>query len=149
VAGLVVVSWAVAVVAAVTLLWPLNVPLAALAYKVRNGPGPLGLEEGFWWRSTFAALGLAGMTLVLLGLAYLLVGAAKMPPGVIHLVLLLSYIAAAGWYLFWIFALEDIGQGLSVFLIYVLLAGLPLLVLGRWFGWWARLAAAWPWLLPL
>ena len=54
-------SWALVTIGAVTLIWPVNVPLAALAYKIRNGSGPNPLaDEGFWWRSTFAALGLAG-----------------------------------------------------------------------------------------
>ncbi len=140
-------SWALVTVLAVTLLWPLNVPVAALAYKVRLGPQPVPLESReFWIRSTFAALGLAVLGLVLLGLTYVLVEAAELPPGPTQLLLVACYLPAAVWFVFWIFALEDLLQALGVFMLYVLLAGLPLLLLGRLFGVWARLHAAAPWL---
>jgi hypothetical protein len=49
------VGWFVAVVCAVTVAWPLNVPLMALAYKVRRGSEPLDLEARELW--TRSALG--------------------------------------------------------------------------------------------
>src|SRR5207249_2606 len=79
-------SWALAVVFLVTVIWPLNVPLLALAYKVRHGGGPLPLEPGsFWLRTTFAALGLFLMTWVLVGLNFLLVDTMALPDGPVHL----------------------------------------------------------------
>ena len=143
-------SWALVTVAAVTLPWPVNVPLAALAYKMRQGQEPVGFEpETFWWRSTFAALGLSGFTLFLLWLAYALIVDVELPWGPVHLVLFMAYVPAAAWYFFWIFALEDMLQGLSVFLLYVLVPAGPLLLVGRIAGFWTRLAHAFPWLLPL
>jgi len=38
------IGWVVAVVCLVTLAFPLNVPLMALAYKVRHGSEPLEVE---------------------------------------------------------------------------------------------------------
>ena len=38
------VSWTVVVFCAVTLAWPLNVPVMALAYKVRLGTQPLDVD---------------------------------------------------------------------------------------------------------
>lgn len=122
--------WALALIVAVTILWPLNIPLVALAYRVRLGDAPFPLDRRpFWIRSTFAALGLCLMSLVLLGLNHLFVGRFLFPPGPIHLSLLLLYIPAGVGYLFWMYALEDMLQGLSLFVLYMLLPGIPLLVL--------------------
>ena len=76
------------------------------------------------------------MTVVLMGLLYALVEGADFTPPQVQLVLLMAYLPAAVWYLFWMFAMEDMFESLSVFLLYILLSGLPLLLIGRWFGWW-------------
>ena len=142
-------SWCLVTVAIVTLSWPANLPLIALAYKVRHGSKPIDMESReFWIRSTLASLGLAGMTLVMLGLAYVLVVQAELPSGQIHLVLLLAYAPAAVGYIFWVYALEDMVQALGVFLLYVLLPGFPLLLIGRFAGWWDKLRQTGSWLLP-
>src|SRR5262249_43345013 len=141
---------ALVVIGAVTLLWPLNVPLAALAYKIRLGRGPNPLEdEGFWWRCTFAALGLAGLSAVTLGLIYLLDKGAELPPGLVHLLVFLAYVPVAAWYLFWMFAMDDIWQSLNLFLVYILLPAGPIWLIGRMTGSWHKLAHLWPWMLPL
>src|SRR5467141_791533 len=83
-------SWTLTVTAVVTLFWPLNIPLAALAYKVRLGDQPMPLEpRPFWLRSTFAALGLALASLVALGLTFALARGAGFPMGPIHLVIVM------------------------------------------------------------
>jgi hypothetical protein len=121
--------WGLIVVVSITALFPLNVPLAALAYKVRLGPAPVPMEQAaFWGRATLAALSLAGMTLVLVAVDTVLVNV-DVPAGVVHLALLMVYIPAAVWVLFRIFALDDALQGLSLLLLYVCLPGLPLLLL--------------------
>jgi hypothetical protein len=127
------VAWILVVLVAVTVIWPLNVPLLALACKVRQGTQPLGYEpREFWVRCTFGALGLFVMTLLLLGLTYGLIEEAELKPaaGVVHLVLLLIYLVAAVAYLFWMLALEDMLEALSVFLLYVFLPGVPLFLIG-------------------
>jgi hypothetical protein len=147
------VAWMLVTVVVVTALWPLNIPLLALAAKVRQGTQKLDYEVAeFWWRCTFGALGLAVLTLILLGLCYGLIvemefGQQAQAKGIIQLVLLAIYLPLAVLYLFWMLALEDMVQALSVFLLYVGLPGLPLLLLGWLFGLWTWLAANAPWLL--
>jgi hypothetical protein len=130
---------ALVLIAATTALWPLTIPLAALAYKVRLGNKPVPFEPGpFWIRSAFAALGLALMTGVMIGLWFLLVRLLELPRGGVELVLVLAYIPAAVWYLFWMFALDDMVEALGIFLAYVLLPGLPLGLIAWVTGLWKR-----------
>ena len=143
-------SWTLAVTAVVTLLWPLNIPLAALAYKVRLGNQPMPLEpRPFWIRSTFAALGLALASLVAIGLTFALARGAGFPIGPIHLVMVMLYLPVGVWYMFWMFEMEDLLGGLSVFFLYILLGAIPVLIFGWMFGFWRGLAQKAPWLLSL
>ena len=100
-----------------------------------------------WTRSALAALGLAGMALVVLGLAYLLVHVAELPQGPTALVLLLLYLPAAVFYVCWCWGLDEFVDGLGLFLIYVMLPGLPLLLIGWLAGTWHTVADNAPWLL--
>jgi hypothetical protein len=119
--------WVLVIIVTTTLFWPLTVPLAALAYKVRLGPQPVPMDTtAYWTRSAFAALGLAIMAVVLTGLDFLLIAGGGMPAGVVHFALLLLYAPLAVWFLTVMFALEDLLQGLSVFMIWVFLPGLVL-----------------------
>ena len=62
------------VVVSVSILLPLNIPLAALAYKIHLGDKPVPMETTpYWIRSTFVAVGLALMCLVLMFADYWLV----------------------------------------------------------------------------
>jgi hypothetical protein len=141
------IKWSLAVIVAVTIWWPLNVPLAALAYRVRHGHGELPLEtDALWWRSAGASLGLALMSALMLGLNFFLVARAFLPSGPVQLVLFMAYLAAAPAFLFWIFALEDFLEALSLFLIYVLVPGLVLLIVDRLLHFWLPLQAAAAWL---
>jgi hypothetical protein len=143
------VSWCLAIVAVVTLAWPVNAVLMGLAFRVRQGQTPLDMEATeYWTRSVFAALGLAGLSLVLLGINYGLVSGRDLPIGIVQMVLLLCYLPAAAGFVFWMMGLEDILQGFSVFLLYVLLPGLPVLVIGRLAGLWDHVKIWAPWLLP-
>lgn len=123
------VRWLLVVTVSVSILWPLNIPLAALAFKVRNGQRPMPLESGaYWTRSTFAGLGMA----VLAGVAVLLdwfLARSGIPPGVVHVVVVLLYAPVAVWFLFWIFALDEMLEGVSLLLLFVFLPGLPLALL--------------------
>jgi hypothetical protein len=134
-------GWALALIVLVTLFWPLTIPLAALAYKVRLGSQPIPLEtSSFWLRSTFASLGLAVLSGVALGLEVLLKGWFELPPVLVHLTLLALYVPVAVWFLFWMYALEDLLEALSLFGIYVLLPGLPLVIIGWLTGLWKVVA---------
>jgi hypothetical protein len=135
-----------AVVITVTLAWPVNVLVLALAYKIRLGTAPVPLEKSaFWWRCTFAALGLGGIALVLALFDYWL-GSGLAPPGPVHLVLFMVYVPVAVWFLFVMFAFEDFLHGLSLLVLYIFLPGLPLLLIERVFGFWHPLAPALRWL---
>ena len=125
------VGWTVAVVCLVTVAWPLNVPLMALAYRVRRGSEPLDVE-GFelWTRSALASAGPAGMSVALLALAFALIQGAGLPQGPTLLILLLCYLPAAVFYVAWCWGYDEFVDGLALFLIYVLLPGLPLLLVG-------------------
>jgi len=142
------VSWTVAVLCAVTLAWPINVPLMAFAYKVRLGTQPLDVEwPELWTRAALAAVGPAAMSLLLLALAYVLVKLAGLPQGPTVLVLFLLYLPAAVGYVSWCWGYDEFVDGLGLFLIYVFLPGLPLLLIGWLAGFWRTLAANAPWLL--
>jgi hypothetical protein len=118
--------WVLVITVTTTLFWPLTVPLAALAYKMRLGPAPVPMPaSAFWTRSAFAALGLAVMALAVAGLDYLLCQGG-FPPGVVHFALLLLYVPLAVWFLTVMFALEDPLQGLGVLVIWIFLPGLVL-----------------------
>jgi hypothetical protein len=142
------IGWVVAVMSLVTLAWPLNVPLMALAYKVRRGSEPLDVEgTELWTRSALASGGAAAMSLILLVLAYVLVQVAGLPQGGTVLVLFLIYLPAAVGYVTWCWGYDEFVDGLGLFLIYVLLPGLPLLFVGWLAGLWRTFAANFPWLL--
>jgi hypothetical protein len=124
----------------IAVIWPLNVPLAAFAYKVRNGAKPIDMPRSeLWTRSTFAALGLAVAALVMVGLDYYLAFEAEFPPGPVHAIVYMAFLPAAAWYFFVMFALEDMGQGLSVAFLYLYLPLIVLLPLHGLFGVWSFL----------
>lgn len=107
--------------ATVACLWPLNIPLAALAYKVRQGNTPIDMEDTeYWTRCTFGSLFLALLTVGFVGLDYYLTDAG-LPAGAIHLVISFAYVAAGWWLYFVMFALDDPFEGLSLFLLYMYL----------------------------
>ncbi len=109
--------------------FPINIPLAAMAYKIRLGNAKLPMDtDVFWWRSTGVALGLFGLSLVTMVLDFLAVSI-DFPPGLVHIVLFLLYLPAAVWYVFWMFALDDILEGFSLLMIYTWLPGLILALL--------------------
>lgn len=123
-------GWVLLVVLVITAVWPLNVPLLALAYKVSLGGQKMPFETNeLWWRSFLGALGLAGLSLVCFFIAYLTIVGAELEDyrGAVHLVLLLAYIPAAAAYLFWTYAYDDLFGPIAVFFLYILLPGLPLL----------------------
>jgi hypothetical protein len=142
--------WALILIVSVTIAFPLNVPLAALAYKVRNGPAPVPMEPAaFWGRATLAALVLAGLSLVTSLIDYVLVSSAEVPANVVHLGLVLAYLPAAVYIVFRVFELEDPFQALSLFVLYVCLPGLPLLLLYALFDLRLPFQLAEGWLAPV
>jgi hypothetical protein len=142
-------GWVVAVVSLITIAWPLNIPVMALAYRVRRGSEPLDLEPyEFWVRATVASVGLAGMAVVLQVLSYLLIREIGLPGGATLLVLILAYLPAAVAYVYWAFGFDEMVDSLAVLLLYILLPAVPLLLVGWLLGLWRVLAQAAPWLFP-
>jgi hypothetical protein len=133
--------------ATIALLWPLNIPLSALAYKIRQGHTPIDMEsDEFWLRCTFGSLFLGLVTAAFGGLDYFLAEEADLPAGPVHILIFVCY-AAAGWWLFFImFGLEDPFQGLSMVLIYLYLPIMVLYLINKILGWWdplLNLALGW------
>jgi hypothetical protein len=113
----------------ISLYWPLNVPFAALGYKIRNGAAPLPLEPfAFWVRSIFAGLGLAVLSVSLMGFDKA-AAVAGMPPGPVHLVVFLGFVPLCSWWMYKIYALDDAWEGLSTLLLCVFVPGLILVLL--------------------
>ncbi|HYT92232.1 MAG TPA: hypothetical protein VEL76_26190 [Gemmataceae bacterium] len=140
------VRWVLVITVTVTLFWPLTVPLAALAYKVRLGPQPIPMENGpFWTRCTFAALGMAIFALILSALDAM-VCESGFPVGIVHTAVLMAYVPVAVWFLTLMFALDDMGEGLSLLVIWIFLPGLLLGAFNLLFGFDLPQALAESWL---
>jgi hypothetical protein len=125
-----------------TLAWPLNVPLMALAYKVRIGKDPIPMDAGpFWLASMFAALALSLLSLLPVLAGYWL-------PGLEFLVLLIYfffYFPLAAYLICWIYGLDELLEGVSTLTIYLLFPGFPLFCILWWTGagrtlitWWSQ-----------
>lgn len=141
-------AWSLVIIHGVALFFPVNAALMALAFKVQGGPAPIPYEtKEFWVRSAGAALALAVLSAVMIGLAYLLVGNAELPAGPVHLLLLLVYVPLAVFLVFWLFALDDVIQALSIFAIYVFLPGSVLVILAWILKWFDKVRENMPWLL--
>jgi hypothetical protein len=69
---------------------------------------------------------MALMALVLAALDSLAVRGMEFPAGMIHIALFLLYVPAATWFLTWIFALEDLAQGLALLVVWIALPGMVL-----------------------
>ena len=122
--------WLLIVVAAVSLYFPLNVPLAALAYKVQRGPKPLDIEtEALWFRSTVAAFGLSVASWGAILLDYYLVRSQDLPADLVHLTLLGALVVLGIWYFFVIFGVDEATEAFGIFLLYLGLPGVVLTLL--------------------
>lgn len=118
-------------------LWPLNIPLAVLAYRIRLGPQPITMpRKELWWRATFAALIVALITVAMVLVDYYLAENIGFPAGPVHLIVFMSYVPAVVWVFFVFFALEDFFQGLNLFVIYVYLPVLVLFLLNAVVPFW-------------
>jgi hypothetical protein len=118
---------ALAWVATFAILWPVNVPLLAMAYKIQNGAKPLTIEQDeLWYRSAVGAGILAFMTVGFVFLDYFFIDWIGLPPGPIHLVIFMAYVPAGAYGMLISFAYAELMDGLGVLIIYI---GLPVLVL--------------------
>ena len=120
--------------------WPINIPMAGLAYKIRQGNKPIDMEsDEFWWRCTGGTFILSLITLAFIYLDTVLTGDADLPPGPVHMVVFLGYLAAASWLYFIFFALEDFFQALGMVLIYLYIPMTVLYLFNLLTHWWTPL----------
>ena len=111
-----------------------NVLDAALAYKLRLGHKPLPMEtDAFWLRALGAGLGLTVLAFVAGGLHGIGV-AAGAPPLFTGSMAVLIYLIAGIALFMGAFALDDLSQAVSVFLVHHLFPVLVFVVLILAFG---------------
>jgi hypothetical protein len=129
---------ALAWIATVAVLWPVNAIPLALAYKIQNGAKALTDEqwEELGYRSLFGSGMLALLTVGFIVLDYVLIDVTDFPPGPIHLVIFMGYLPAAAYVMVISFAYADLFEGLGLFVIYIGLPVFVLFLLNALFGWW-------------
>lgn len=126
--------------ATIALLWPLNAPMMGVAIKVLFGQREIDMDDGeYWGRSILASLFVALATAATLVIDWFLAVSIELPSGLVHMVLLLAYLAASAYAIFLVFNLEDFFQALGAFLIYVFLPTTVLYIVNWMFGWWSPL----------
>jgi hypothetical protein len=129
--------------ATVGIFLPLSIPMAAAAYKVRNGAKPLDIEsDELWYRAFLAAFVFALVSVGFILLDWFITDNFDFPAGMIHLVVVMGYIPMGAWVMTYFFGFSDLMDGLSTFTIFM---GLPLFVL-----WLINLPTGlWDWALKL
>lgn len=137
--------------ATIACLWPLNAPLLALAFKVQQGAKTIDMEnDEYWTRSFVTSLVLGIVTALFIVLDYLLAGWAGLPPGPVHLIVYVGYVPLAVWILTLFFAMDDLLNGFSLFIIYLYLPVFVLFVLNLIVGFWNPLLDyVYTWLPPV
>src|SRR5262249_50092432 len=101
-------------------LWPINVPMLALAFRIQTGTKRLPLTtEQLWWRSIFGASVVGLVTLLIMFVDYSLADWVGIPAGPVPLVLFGGYVPGASWILFLFFAHAELSDGLGLFVLYV------------------------------
>lgn len=139
--------------AIIAALWPLNIPLAVLAHKVRLGGRESETDidsDEVWPRAALGTLIAALMTLAVVALDWWIVASSDFPAGIVHLITF-SVFVVLGTYIFRLyFALDDPFEALSLWTLYLGLPIVPMLILHGIFGVWG-----WPlryvgtWLVPV
>lgn len=136
--------------AAFAVLWPLNIPMAAFAYKVRLGNKPLDIDsDELWTRATLASLVLGLATVGFVFLDWFIIDSLAFPAGPIHVAVVMGYIPAGMWIMTLFFGFSDLMDGLSVFTIYIMLPVVVLWILYQIIPWNPALTLAYDWLLPV
>jgi hypothetical protein len=109
------------------MLFPANVPLAVLAFRIWRETKQTDVEGSeLWIRAGLASFGVAVVCAAFLALDYALADLAEFPAGPIHMVAFVGFVAVACWVMAYMFSFEDYFQGASLTIIYLFL---PLIVL--------------------
>ena len=139
--------------ATIACLWPVNAFLLAFALKIQHGAKPIDMEnDEYWTRSFVTSLVLGLVTAAFIFVDHMLADWADLPAGAIHMIVYAGYVPCAVWILTLFFAMDDLLNGLSLFVIYVYLPVLVVLLLNgllwlfklnfRW-DWFYGIAGAW------
>jgi hypothetical protein len=128
--------WAVlAWTTTVAILCPLNMPMAALAFRIWRENRDTDIEGAeLWQRAFLASAALAVLTVAFVAVDWALTDYAEFPPGPIHLVIFIGFIALASWVMFYIFSLDDYFEGLSLVAIYLFIPVIVLFLLNGMLG---------------
>jgi hypothetical protein len=117
------------------MLFPVNIPLAALAFRIWRETKQTDVEGSeLWIRSGLASFGVAVACAAFLGLDYVLAELAEFPAGPIHIIAFVGFLAVACWVMAYMFSFEDYFQGVSLTIIYLFLPLIALFVLNGMLG---------------
>ena len=131
--------------ATIACLWPVNAPWLAFAFKIQHGSKPIDMEnDEYWTRSFVTSLVLGLVTAAFVFVDYMLADWADLPAGVIHMIVYAGYLPFAVWILTLFFAMDDLLNGLSLFIIYLYLPVLVVLLLNGLL-WLVKLNIRWDW----
>jgi len=124
-------AWTVTVAA----LWPLNVPMAALSFRIWRETRESDIEGSeLWVRAFLASTSLAVLTILFVAVDWAIADQAEFAPGVVHMTILVGFLAAASGIVVYIFSLDDFFQGVSLVIIYVFLPVIVLWLLNSLLG---------------
>lgn len=128
-------------VASVALLYPLYVPLLFYGHRIREGPvredDETQMDNGeVWTRSFLGALVVWVLTVVCIFLDLLLADWLDLPAGIVHLVIVIAFFAAASFLLMQFFAYEDYFYGLSLLALSLFLPIVVLFIANSLVGFW-------------
>lgn len=130
-------SWAaLAWMATIAILWPVNAPMAALAFRIWRETKDTDIEGGELWTRAFLTSGALALLMVgFVMLDWVLADVAEIASGPIHLAVVIGFVALASWVVQYLFSLDDYFEGLSMVLVYLFLPLLALFALNALLGW--------------
>jgi hypothetical protein len=124
-------AWTVSV----AVLCPLTTPMAALAFRIWRETRETDVEGSeLWIRSFLSSFLLALLSLAFVVVDYCLAELAELPPGPVHLLVFIGFIALSAPVMVYTFSLEDYFQGLSMSVIYLAIPVIALFLLNGMLG---------------
>lgn len=138
--------WNLAWVSTIGILYPINMAMGVLAFRVQKGNKIDMPQRELWYRSSIASFLIACVTAGVLIVDYLVTNDTGIPPGPIHLVFFAIFVGLCWWILFYFFGFEEPFEGLSMVLLYLYLPIFVLWPINKLTGLWnplLNLTAAW------
>jgi hypothetical protein len=124
-------AWTVTVAA----LWPINIPMAALSFRIWRETKASDIEgTELWIRAFLASTCITVIAVVFVAIDYVIVELMELPPGPVHITVFVGMLALACVAMLYMFSLEDFFQGLSLAMIYLFLPVLALFLLNGLLG---------------